>query len=315
MLLNNLTLHDENFWPSITQTKDGLVYLVDGGRSSIVRVDGLETIHRLPETTVVVSADDLAKARSYFIVSESARQKSQGSGVMKVQLRKTAPILDGSLDDWAESQWVDIDKSGVAAYFDSKSSPFDVQGAVAVAGDRLYAAYRTGDANLLQNTGEMPNALFKTGGALDLMIGADDAADEKRAKPAAGDCRLLVTQAKGKIVARLYRAVVPGTTEPMPFSSPWRTITLDSVEDVGAQVQLAGANGNYELSIPLAALQLKPKDSHPIKADIGILRGNGFQTLQRVYWANKASGITADVPSEAELTPMLWGQWEFRNVE
>ena len=26
-----------------------------------------------------------------------------------------------------------------------------------------------------------------------------------------------------------------------------------------------------------------------------------------VYWSNKATGITADVPSEAELTPGLWG--------
>ena len=30
MLLNDLTLHDENFWPSIAQTADGKVYLVDG---------------------------------------------------------------------------------------------------------------------------------------------------------------------------------------------------------------------------------------------------------------------------------------------
>ena len=45
---------------------------------------------------------------------------------------------------------------------------------------------------------------------------------------------------------------------------------------------------------------------------IGLLRGDGAQTLQRVYWCNKATGITADVPSEAELTPRLWGVWEFR---
>ena len=90
---------------------------------------------------------------------------------------------------------------------------------------------------------------------------------------------------------------------------------MDRVDDVSAQVQLATTNGNYELSIPLATLGLKPQPSHPIKGDIGILRGNGFQTLQRVYWANKASGITADVPSEAELVPMLWGQWKFKTAE
>lgn len=311
MLLNDLTLHDENFWPTITQTQDGKVYLVDGARSSLVRVDGLETIRRLPATTLNLSADDLAKARAYFVEAEAIRQKNQGSGTMKVALRATAPVLDGALDDWAGADWVEIDKSGVAAYFDSKSKPYDVRGAVAVSGDRLFAAWRTGDANLLKNTGEMPNALFKTGGALDLMIAADASADEKRAKPVVGDSRLLVTQVKGKTVAALYRAVVPGTRDPVPFSSPWRTITLDRVEDVSAQVQLASTNGNFEISIPLAALGLKPAAGQRLKGDIGILRGNGFQTVQRVYWANKASGITADVPSEAELTPRLWGRWEF----
>ena len=76
-------------------------------------------------------------------------------------------------------------------------------------------------------------------------------------------------------------------------------------------MQLAGTNGNYEVSIPLAMLGLKARAGERIKGDLGILRGNGFQTVQRVYWANKASGITADVPSEAELAPRLWGQWEF----
>jgi hypothetical protein len=310
MLLNDLTLHDENFWPSITQTKDGKVYLVDGGRSSLVRVDGLETIRRLPESTLTLTDDDLTKARGYLVEAEATRQKNQGSGTMKVALRTTAPVLDGDLDDWQGADWVEIDKSGVAAYFDSKSKPYDVRGAVSVSGDRLFAAFRTGDANLLKNTGEMPNALFKTGGALDLMIGADAGADEKRGKPVIGDVRLLVAQVKGKSVAALYRAVVPGTKEPVPFSSPWRTITLDRVDDVSADVQLAAKDGNFEISIPLATIGLKPAAGQRLKGDIGVLRGNGFQTLQRVYWANKASGITADVPSEAELTPRLWGRWE-----
>ena len=41
MLLNDVTTHDENFFPSMTQTPDGQVYLIDGGRTSLVRIDGL----------------------------------------------------------------------------------------------------------------------------------------------------------------------------------------------------------------------------------------------------------------------------------
>jgi hypothetical protein len=311
MLLNGLTLHDENFWPSITQTRDGNVYLIDGARSSLVRVDGLETIHRLPESTIQLSTNDLLQARAYFVQAEAQRQASKGNGTLKAALLATAPVVDGRLDDWKGANWADIDKSGVAAFFDSKTKPYDVSAAVAIAGDRFYAAFRTGDSNLLRNTGEMAHALFKTGGALDVMIGTDSNADEKRVKPVAGDLRLLVTRRNGKTTAELYRAIVPGTTEPVPFSSPWRTITLDRVEDVSAHVELAGNDGNYELSIPLSVLGLHPKAGERIKGDLGILRGNGFQTLQRVYWSNKATGITADVPSEAELTPRLWGTWEF----
>ena len=183
--------------------------------------------------------------------------------------------------------------------------------AIAVAGDRLYAAFRTGDKDLLRNSGEVATAPFKTGGALDLMIGADGTADPDRRAAAEGDERLLVTVVKGNTLALLYRAVVPGTTDPVPFSSPWRTIRIDRVDDLSDQVVLSGAEGSWEFSVPLVALGLAPDAGVTLKGDVGILRGNGFRTMQRVYWSNKATGITADVPSEAELTPQLWGRWEF----
>ncbi|MBI5834267.1 MAG: hypothetical protein HZB16_18385, partial [Armatimonadetes bacterium] len=308
MLLNDVSCHDENFWPSISQTTDGTVYLVDGGRTSLVRVDGLETIRRIEPMGLDVKADDLAAARAWCLEAEAKRQAASGSNALTVPLRAAAPTIDGKLDDWAGAEWATVDKRGVQAYFDSNSKPYNVTASLAVSGDRLYATWRTGDANVLTNTGEVANALFKTGGALDLMIGSDPTADAKRAKPVAGDQRLLVAMVKGKPRAMLYRAVVPGTKEPVPFSSPWRTITLDQVVDVSDQVQLAGAEGDFELSVPLALLGLKPASGMVLRGDLGLLRGNGFQTLQRVYWSNKASGITADVPSEAELTPSLWGK-------
>ena len=64
MVLNDVSLHDENFWPSITQTSDGEVYLVDGARTSLVRVDGLTKIRRLPPMTIEVTADDLRRAQA-----------------------------------------------------------------------------------------------------------------------------------------------------------------------------------------------------------------------------------------------------------
>ncbi len=269
MILNDVTLHGENFWPSITQTPDGGIYLVDGGRTSLVRVDGLETIKRMPDMMLTITPQDLQKAQSAFVEKEAARQQVAGQDTLIVPIRATAPIVDGNLGDWSGAHWVDIDKSGVAAWFNSDSKPHNVSAAVMISGDRLYAAYRTDDAELLRNTGEMPTAPFKTGGALDLMIGTNPTADPKRVKPVEGDIRLLVTEVKGKTLAVLYRAVVPGTKERVPFSSPWRTITLDRVDDISSQVALVGsvvknAKGKvesafYEFSVPLAALGLTPR--------------------------------------------------------
>jgi hypothetical protein len=161
----------------------------------------------------------------------------------------------------------------------------------------------------------MPTAPFKTGGCLDLMIGTDAKANEKRGDPVPGDLRLLVTKVKDKTFALLYRAKVPGTKEPVPFSSPWRTITIDHVENVSAQVELAAVEGNFEIAVPLAVLGLKPTAGMAVKADVGVLRGDGMATTQRVYWSNKGTGITSDVPSEAMLTPGLWGKWVFTAQE
>ena len=109
-------------------------------------------------------------------------------------------------------------------------------------------------------------------------------------------------------------AVVPGTktADRVPFSSPSRTIHFDRVEDVTAQLTFAaGKDGNYEFAIPLATLGLKPAAGQTLAGDLGILRGDGARTTARVYWSNKATAITADVPSEAQLAPGLWGKFRF----
>lgn len=313
MSLKGLTLSEENFWPTISQTADGTVYMVDGGRSGIIRLDGMKDIHRLPDVDITVRKDDLDKSRAYLVKSEAIRQRAQGKGILKVSSSK-AITVDGKVNDWTGADWVDIDKSGVRANFNANSKPYDITASVAVDADRLYVAYRTGQPDLLQNSGDMPIALFKTGAALDLMIGADGAAAPDRIKPVAGDSRLLVTLVKGKPKALLYQAVVNGTKQgdKIPFSSPWRTITFDKVEDVTAQLQFAKDGGNFEISLPLAVFGLKPKAGMAIKGDVGILRGDGVQTSARVYWSNKATGIVSDVPAEAELTPALWGTFEFQ---
>jgi len=217
---------------------------------------------------------------------------------------------------------VEIDKRGTKANFNSNAKPYDVRGSVVIANGNLYAAWQTEDPKLLTNSGEMPIAPFKTGGALDLMIGCNPDADPKRRAPVAGDLRLTVTQVKDpagktgtvKTMAVLYRQVAPGTNTPtVPFTSTVMTVNFDRVDDVSDKVRLAAdGKGNYEICVPLEVLGLAPKPGMKIKGDIGILRGEGAVTTARTYWNNKATNIVSDMPSEAALRPELWGTWEFR---
>lgn len=313
MPLDSLTLGEENFWPAITAAADGKIYLVDGARSSIVRLDGMETINRLPDQIISVNQAALNRGLAASTAAEAARQQIEGAKVLQVKMLQQQPVIDGKLNDWNNASWAEIDKRGAKAYFNSTGKPYDVTGALAVSNGRLYIAYRTGNAQLADNSGEMPTALFKTGGALDLMLGTNSKAAANRNAAVAGDCRLLVAVINGKPQALLYRAIVPGTSNEnkVPFSSPNRTITFDKVENITSKIQFAASEGNFELSVPLATLGLQPAEGMEIKGDIGVLRGAKGETTSRIYWSNKSTGLTADVPSEALLYPALWGTLKF----
>ncbi len=322
MAVDNLSLHEECFWPSISQNADGNIYL-QAHDGCISRISGLDRIQRIPSSVVEVTAPMLREASAYFCQREAQRQSAQKpQGPLVVALRDQAPVVDGKVDDWVGASWVTINQR-TSQVGDWGHRQAKTEAALAIAGDRLFVAVKTDDPKLLNNSGESLPNLFKTGGCLDLMIGTDPSAEPKRKQAAAGDERLLVTRVKGMTVAVLYRPVASGGGESVAFSSPLRTIKFDCVEDVSADVILAGGGEKekpiagepviYEFSIPLAKLGLTAIAGQSLRGDVGILAGDGVSTLQRLYWSNKATGLTSDVPSEAELTPSLWGVFEFKH--
>ena len=63
----DVSLEEECFFPSIQQMADGKVYLVGGKSfSAIFEVTGLDTIRRLAEETLTVTAEQVAAARRYL---------------------------------------------------------------------------------------------------------------------------------------------------------------------------------------------------------------------------------------------------------
>lgn len=310
--LKEMSLGEECFWPSITQTRDGNIYLVAGhGFSALFRLTGLETIQRLPPLTITVTPAMVEAARTVLVRRQQAETAATGRKTLAVRSSPTAPVVDGKADDWAAAAWAPI-ADGLA-------------GALQISGDRLYLAVRaTGNARFadyLKNVTAVDKLLFKGGGALDLQLGTDPTADPRREKPVAGDLRLLVARVGGQTKAMLYRQVVPGTKEPEPFISPVKRVTIDRIEDVSAEVQVAVSpfcpapntyadEVVYECSVPLATLGLKPAPGMKLLGDLGVLRGNGIETAARVYWSNKTTTFVCDIPGEVELNPSLWGWLE-----
>lgn len=291
---------DEHFRPTLNPTPDGKIYLIAGKNyTGIFRVEGLDSVKRLGPIPVHVTPENRARMAAGEMVAGSLKSGAKPS--LPVALKATALKVDGNLEDWKDAKWATIEP-GVSA-------------AATVAGDRLYVAYQTQEPELIQNIGNDPDRLFLSGGGLDLMLGLDSAAPSNRPEPIAGDLRLVVAQSKDGPVATLYEAIVPGTdpVKRSEFSSPDRSVYFDRVRQVSDQVELASQNGRFEFSLPLDELGLQPQVGQTVLADFGVLRGNGTSTHERVYWSNKGTAITSDVPSEAMLTPGSWGIFEFVN--
>ncbi len=145
------------------------------------------------------------------------------------------------------------------------------------------------------------------------MIGSQRGADSRRTEPGPGDLRLLVTRIDGQPRAVIYRPRVSGVaaSDQVVYQSPIGTQTFDQVLDVSQAVTLGSRDGDFELSVPLDRLGLDVQKGQEILGDLGILRGQGGQTVQRIYWNNRDSLLVSDLPGEARLQPRRWGVWRF----
>ncbi len=305
MELAGVSPGDEHFWPTLTQYADGSLHIVANDFScTLVNLRGLETLRRFSAGTVTVTPKTLAEVAKAREKIEAARRAKSGTGRIPLRLLSQAPNLDGDIGEWPEDTFAVIDSRGTAAWFDSNSKPYDIRGALAATKTHLYAAWKAqGAGNLAENAGGTDELLFKTGGGLDIMLGVH------------GGIRLLTSQVKGKTKSMLYERTVPGTPEEkkVAFTSPVGNVKFDRVTDVSEKVKLVrGANGDYELAVPLSVIGFAPAAGTTVKGDIGVLRGSGGETIARLYWSNKATGIVSDVPSEAELKPQNWGILEIK---
>jgi hypothetical protein len=299
MAIDGVSYSVEHFHPTITQAADASIYMVVGHeQSSVVRLEGLDTVRRHEFGTVEVSAKSAAGRPE----TKVERARTQARDTLAVAILVHGPHVDGRFDDWpAGSQWADIGGQAKAA--------------VILADGRLFAAFRTGSPAALSNAGGDFRYLFKSGGALDVMIGTDSSAPKDRQAPVAGDVRLLVTRTQGVARAVLFRSKSPhagARRREVLYQSPVGKVQFDEVADISASVTLAGREGDFEFSVPLEVLGLTLNRETELLGDLGVLRGDGAQTTERTYWNNLDTSLVSDIPSEARLQPGRWGIWRIR---
>jgi len=104
----------------------------------------------------------------------------------------------------------------------------------------------------------------------------------------------------------LYRPVDPQApkSEECVFESPIGKEVFVSVKDITSELEFAEDGvGNYEISVPLATVlrvefqKLGKQEWHDDKTvilgDLGIIRGNGNQNVQRACWNSLDTWMTS----------------------
>lgn len=264
----------------------------------ISEVQGLENVRRLAGGTLTVTPAQAIRAR------ELAAADIDGSPApLRITTVATPPVIDGTLDEWKLERGVGI--------------PVDDQRGARVAlthdASHLYLAYDVRDPNGFANQGRDPRLLFKTGAAVDLMLGLDEAAVPGRPQPVAGDLRLLLAMPNDQPTAVLYRPVAPGANDGTTFSSPQGSVAFDSVRVVAtARIGFQRRPGGFalEAAIPLAELGWTIKPKVDLRGDVGVIYGDpeGIRNVHRTYWSNRNTGLVSDVGNESRLVPSQWGR-------
>lgn len=297
---NDTSFQDEVFYGSMGLSENKYIYLVLGKQNScLMELTGFETIKRQQFGTLTISAsqvESLKKVKRAKPVKKDPRKHHQ-SRLME-QVGKLDGIPDQNLIAKADmkSTWKRlIQKVEVYIY---------------VTPEYLVAVYKANPA-IMENSWNNIETIFQGGGGVDIMLGTDPEADPLRTQPVKGDQRLLVVKNKGKIKAILYRPIVPGTSpeKRILYQSPVRNVYFDSVEEVTGDLKYAEDSKGFEFAIPLKTLGLKLIPGKKYLIDMGYMKGNGTETIQRVYWSNKDTGIVSDLPSEAKLVPCNWAVW------
>jgi len=307
--LSDVTAGQEHFSGYFCRTLEDNKYYVVAGHNfaGVAEVQGFEKFRR-QQGELTVTPLDVAAAMEW---DRKVQQRRIYEAATIIECRRAPENvkIDGDPKEWS--------------FESARLKEREVAFAMAYDDQNLYVCCKANGCGPLKNTGNDWKRLFKTGAALDLLLGTDASAPADRKEPAQGDLRLLMTFADGKPVAVLYQPNCAGAkpdesweTHTNVFHAAFdRVVRLEGVKMAQQPPREGQENAGYcvEASIPLASLGLKITPGLRLKMDWGILVSgpDGSEVLQRLYWANAATAIVSDEAAEAMLHPGLWGYVRF----
>ena len=331
------SLGEECFYPTVSQTSDGKVYLVGGQHtSSIIEIKGLDGIRRLPDQWVEVPSNALPK------IVAAARQKQKDRlatqlPVAKVNFReKCEPVVDGDLEDWPDKERPRLRDDKLSASLQTGDKVPDdliestfgvdadgprtlpatfwfeldngVKSALAIGTNALYLAVQSQPGSLDNPAGTDWKGLLMGGRLLDLQFDLGGVG--------VGPVRILAGFSGSRLVAESLR---PRTSfgeshrKPQIMETSCVRIEFDEARDVASEVKLEqGGNGNLEMVIPFALFGLKEPPTGNFNGDLAFYSPDGQGRRTRWGWSNRMGFTTGDLPTEAALTPELWGRFEIQ---
>jgi len=292
----------EAFGGSFVRAEKDHLYYLQAGSFRVFRMDGLDRVTRDQGTVTVTPPQAMASERA--LVLRSSAQSAVRSAT--IPFLAQPPAIDTKEGEWPGAAQLSWDKSG----------RFPVSVHLAHDAQWLYLDYAVVDDSPWVNRGKDWTLLFKTGDSIDLQIGADAQANPHRSGPVPGDCRVLIAPFQGGDIAVLYRHRLPGASDPITFTCPWRSEKVDSVSKLEhARIAVTRGQGRYRVraALPLAELGLEHCVGAALKADFGVIYGDpdGQMDMLRSYWSNQSTGLVNDVPGEIMLTPAAWGSVAF----
>jgi len=310
--VSEITIQEECFGPTFTQTKDGKFYIICGHHhASIVEIEGLESIKRF-KTKIKITSKDIIACEDYLVKKTFYEREKEGVlNIATINYAKESPKIDGDLNDWKDIEFYEVkrEKETIGKFGFLWDENY------------FYFAGNVRDDSPMMNKSQDMRIIFKGGDCVDLQMGLFRSPENNPQDIKEGDIRILITLIDEKPKLVIYRYKVPNIEEKNKeiFASPVRSVVVDKVEVIenpDVSIKKLGNGYNIEGKIKWNEIwqNFKIEEGNKIPIDFGVILSTttGEAVSDRVYWSNKFAGTVSDLPSEVEIKPLLWGWCEFK---